>query len=141
MTIEAHLQSIDASLKTIATALTALAEGAGAPVSKETDTKPEKPTRSRSSGSSKPANTKGSSAKPENKSPPPEKDGGSDDDGPDLADVRKALTALQKVTNAAAAKKVLKETGGATTLSKLDKGKYQDVIDEANQQKAAADDE
>lgn len=53
-----------------------------------------------------------------------------------LEDVRTALTAYQKVTDAKAARSLLADKGGASALSKIDKSKYQDIIDAA---KAAVD--
>lgn len=122
MSIEAYLQSIDASLQVIAAAM----ESGVSRYSGETEPAPAKagkPKAGKSSGT-----TRKSAAK---KSPPEEKDGGSDA-GPTLADVRKSLTSLQKRVDAKAARTVLETVGGVTTLSKLDEDKYQDVIDEAD---------
>lgn len=126
MTIEAHLQSIDASLQTIAIALTAIAEGAGAAPVIATATK-EKPAAAAGKGKGKGTTQQ----KPAQASKPSEKDG--DSEGPKIADVRKALAELQKRLTPKDARSVLEDKGGVTTLSKLEEDKYQDVIDAANE--------
>lgn len=119
--------SIENELARIATALETLA-GADAP-KKPSASAAQGKGASASKSTSKGAGTRSKpSQKPTTKA---EGSTGSSDDGPKLTDVRKALASLQKREDAAAAKDVLKEVGGAATLSKLDPDKYQDVIDAA----------
>lgn len=106
--------SLEASLERIATALETIA---GKPPGKAS---------AKSGKSPQAAASKGSQKEPDKSSEPA-------GDAPDLATVRKALTALQKRETPAAAKKVLKEVGGATTLTKLPEDKYQAVIDAAGE--------
>lgn len=126
MTIEATLQSIAVDLKRIADAIEGRSTlGTSVPgpdpeAAANNPGKAEKPTKP-----TKPANSS------KGKKSPPAEDA---DEGPSLDEVRKALTALQKATDAATARAVLSDVGGATTLSKLAKDKYQDVIDEATDQ-------
>ena len=123
MTIEAHLASIDASLITIAAALTGIAEGAGVEAPKPTKTTGKKSAGSSTSG----AKGKGKAATTDSKSTDePEKS-----DGPKLEDVRTALTALQNATDGKTARELLAKVGGNGALSKIKAAKYQDIIDAA----------
>lgn len=99
--------TIESELSRIADALEKIASGQATPA-------PEKPSKP-----SKPSK--------------PEKPAEKEDDGPSLTDVRKALGALQKKTDAATARGVLKDTGKVGTLSKLDEDLYQAVIDAAEE--------
>lgn len=125
MTIEAHLQSIDASLQTIAISLEKLAGDPPAPAKPGT----KKTTKASTSSKSSSKTSTKQSDKPKPEKPSPEKD--AKDEGPSLAEVRRALTSLQKREDPDAARGVLKEIGGVTTLSKLPEEKYQEVIDAA----------
>lgn len=115
--------SIENYLERIAVSLEKLANVTDETPKKPVATKPEKKA------------TKAAPSKPtKSKSPPKEEAStgtGSSDEGATLTDVRKALAGLQKRVDAAAAKAVLKITGGAATLSKLDPDRYQAVIDAA----------
>lgn len=121
--------SIENSLERIATALEIMAGNAG---SSPESTAPEK--AASGSGSRKTSSTSKSS-KSSKSSKPSGSGSGKKEEKSDLtvADVRKALTALQKRQDAATAKKVLEEAGGgALTLSKLKPEKYAAVIEAAN---------
>lgn len=128
MTIESSLERIALALEQLARVDEPAPEKPAASGksggSKSTASKPS--TRSNSKkGTQKPSGAKDSKKEPEKE---PEKE---EEEGPTLADVRKALTALQKNTDAATARSVLKEVGKAATLSQLDEDLYQAVIDAA----------
>lgn len=128
MTIEATLQSIDASLQTIAIALDSLAAVNGAPSGTSKATPQKKATGSTKPSKAASQKQDAAPAKSATKAKAEPKD-----EGPELADVRRALTTLQKNSSSDAARALLEEVGGAKTLSKLPKDKYQDVIDAATE--------
>jgi len=115
--------SLENSLERIAVALEQLAN-----VTDETPT-PEKPAAKAKPTKAKPSKP-ATKAKPE-PTPAAEEEKAPTEGGPTLSDVRKALGSLQKRVDAAAAKALLADVGGANTLSKLDESKYQAVIDAA----------
>lgn len=125
--------SIENSLERIADALEIIAKAKAdpAPAAAEAATEPAakpaaKPSKPKATKSEKPA------AKPKAKEPEDEgDDDGDENQGPYLADVRKALTDLAKRTDGDTARGVLKDVGGADTLSKLPEAKYKDVIEAA----------
>ena len=126
MTIENTLERIAVALETIA-AGGALPKPEGK--AKSGTTKPASPAKEASSSEKAKASTKPASK--------PSKPASSNEDGPSISDVRKSLGALQKVTSPDEARALLKEVGGAATMSKLAEDMYQAVIDAAL--KAAAD--
>jgi hypothetical protein len=134
MSIEAYLQSIDASLQTIAATLVELNyNNTAGPASTKT-TEVERPATSGKGKTT--AATKGKPAK--EKRVKEEKTEEAEEPEVTLNDVRAALTALQKVVGADGPKNLLKEHG-ATTLSKLEKESYPLIIAAANKAKEEAE--
>lgn len=118
--------SIENTLERIAVALETIATGGSLP----------KPVELSKVVRSKPAKEATSSSKAKDTTKPagkPSKPAASSTDkgGPEIADVRKALGALQKVTSPDDARALLKEVGKSPTMSKLAEDMYQAVIDAA----------
>ena len=119
MTIEAELARIADALEKIA------GQEATAPKQSSESPAPEKAASKSESKARKPRSSSKTSKKPD----APAKEEG--DAGPSLDAVRKALTALQKRETPAAARAILSDVAGVTTLSKLKPDQYQEIIDAA----------
>lgn len=121
--------TIENTLERIAVALESIAAGPGT-----TSTSPGKPAKDTSSAKPKPTSKpadKPTSKSTAGKASKPTATSSTTEDGPKIADVRKALGAVQKAFDSDTARALLKEAGEAATMSKLSEDMYQTVIDAA----------
>lgn len=135
MSIEKNIESIALSLHTMSLILAKMAGDqvsvpSPEPAAEEEKATAKKPTATSKTSSKASSTTKGAKAKKETVESESEPETSSEP-ALTLADVRKALGALQKKTDADTARGVLYNVGGASTLSQLKPDLFAAVIDAA----------